>query len=86
MQLISLFQKYLGSSLTLKKDEHAFHCPFCHHHKPKLQVNTRTNKFHCWVCNSGGSITYLAKRIGMNTDDLQIIFGESNTKLNFSMM
>lgn len=85
MQLIGLFQKYLGSSLTLKKDEHAFHCPFCHHHKPKLQVNTRTNKFHCWVCNSGGSITYLAKRIGMNTDDLQVIFGESNTKLKAAM-
>ena len=85
MQLIGLFQKYLGGSLTLKKDEHAFHCPFCHHHKPKLQLNTRTNKFHCWVCNSGGSITYLAKRIGMNTDDLQIIFGESNTKLKSAM-
>jgi transcription elongation factor Elf1 len=85
MQVISLFQKYLGSSHTLKKDEHAFHCPFCHHHKPKLQINTRTNKFHCWVCNAGGSIIYLAKKIGMSPDDSQELWGESHTKLKSAM-
>ena len=34
--------------------EQAFHCPFCNHHKKKLQVNTETQKWHCWVCNKGG--------------------------------
>ena len=38
----------------MKNGEHAFHCPFCNHHKKKLQVNTETQKWHCWVCNTGG--------------------------------
>ena len=38
----------------MKNGEHAFHCPFCNHHKKKLQVNTETQKWHCWVCNQGG--------------------------------
>jgi len=38
----------------MKNGEHAFHCPFCNHHKKKLQVNLETQKWHCWVCNIGG--------------------------------
>ena len=38
----------------MKNGEHAFHCPFCNHHKKKLQVNCETQKWHCWVCNAGG--------------------------------
>ena len=38
----------------MKNGEHAFHCPFCNHHKKKLQVNLDTQKWHCWVCNKGG--------------------------------
>ena len=38
----------------MKNGEHAFHCPFCNHHKKKLQVNFETQKWHCWVCNKGG--------------------------------
>ena len=38
----------------MKGGEHAFHCPFCNHHKKKLQVNFETQKWHCWVCNQGG--------------------------------
>tara|TARA_B100001123_G_scaffold429149_1_gene547180 strand:+ start:45509 stop:46372 length:864 start_codon:yes stop_codon:yes gene_type:complete len=38
----------------MKNGESAFHCPFCHHHKKKLQVNLETQKWHCWVCNKGG--------------------------------
>jgi DNA primase len=38
----------------MKNGEHAFHCPFCNHHKKKLQVNVETQKWHCWVCNAGG--------------------------------
>ena len=38
----------------MKNGESAFHCPFCNHHKKKLQVNFDTQKWHCWVCNAGG--------------------------------
>lgn len=70
MEIIQLFDKYIGPSKTLKKNEYAYHCPFCHHHKPKLQINDKSYKFHCWTCNAGGNLVYLGKKIGMNDLDL----------------
>ena len=75
MEIIQLFDKYIGPSKPLKKNEHAYHCPFCHHHKPKLQINDKTYKFHCWTCNAGGNLIYLGKRIGMNDLDLSDLVG-----------
>lgn len=75
MEIIQLFDKYIGPSKTLKKNEHAYHCPFCHHHKPKLQINDKTYKFHCWTCNAGGNLMYLGKRIGMSDFDLSDLIG-----------
>jgi DNA primase len=75
MEIIQLFDKYIGPSKTLKKNEHAYHCPFCHHHKPKLQINDKTFKFHCWSCNAGGNLMYLGKRIGMSDFDLSDLIG-----------
>jgi len=49
-----LLEKVLMKSYQMKNGEHAFHCPFCNHHKKKLQINTETQKWHCWVCNKGG--------------------------------
>jgi len=53
-ELISLLEKVLYKSYQMKNGEHSFHCPFCNHHKKKLQVNLETQKWHCWVCNKGG--------------------------------
>ena len=53
-ELITLLEKVLNKSYQMKNGEHAFHCPFCNHHKKKLQINTETQKWHCWVCNMGG--------------------------------
>ena len=53
-ELVSLLEKVLNKSYRMKNGEHAFHCPFCNHHKKKLQVNLDTQKWHCWVCNVGG--------------------------------
>ena len=53
-ELITLLEKVLMKSYEMKNGEHAFHCPFCNHHKKKLQVNCETQKWHCWVCNAGG--------------------------------
>lgn len=75
MEIIQLFDKYIGPSKALKKNEHAYHCPFCHHHKPKLQINDKTFKFHCWTCNAGGNLMYLGKRIGMSDFDLSDLIG-----------
>ena len=53
-ELITLLEKVLYKSYQMKNGEHAFHCPFCNHHKKKMQVNLETQKWHCWVCNAGG--------------------------------
>jgi DNA primase len=75
MEIIQLFDKYIGPSKPLKKNEYAYHCPFCHHAKPKLQINDKTFKFHCWTCNAGGNLMYLGKRIGMSDFDLSDLIG-----------
>jgi DNA primase len=71
----------LGSYLTLKGNELAFYCPFCNHHKQKLQVNTETQKWHCWTCNSGGKkLTSLLKRLDVDRKTISIIreiYGDS---------
>ena len=53
-ELITLLEKVLYKGYQMKNGEHAFHCPFCNHHKKKLHINTETQKWHCWVCNKGG--------------------------------
>ena len=53
-ELITLLEKVLNKGYQMKNGEHSFHCPFCNHHKKKLQVNFETQKWHCWVCNQGG--------------------------------
>ena len=54
LELVTLLEKVLMKSYQMKNGEHAFHCPFCNHHKKKLQVNCETQKWHCWACNKGG--------------------------------
>ena len=53
-ELITLLEKVLNKSYQMKNGENAFYCPFCNHHKKKLQINVETQKWHCWVCNMGG--------------------------------
>jgi DNA primase len=66
----------------LRGNELAFYCPFCNHHKQKLQVNTETQKWHCWTCNSGGKkLTSLLKRLDVDRKTISIIreiYGDSN--------
>jgi len=66
---ISLLQDVLGQGYR-SGEEHLFACPFCDHHKKKLSINLKKNKFKCWVCDtSGNSLLYLFKRFG-NTRQL----------------
>ena len=64
-ELVIILEKVLDKSYQLKNGEHSFYCPFCHHHKKKLQVNLETQKWHCWVCNKGGhKIGILLRKTG----------------------
>ena len=56
MRIINLLSRVIGNTgRQLKKsNEYMFWSPFISHHKPKLQINVQTQKWHCWVSNQGG--------------------------------
>jgi DNA primase len=80
--VISTLTSTLGVHSTLRGNELAFYCPFCHHHKQKLQVNTETQKWHCWTCNSGGKkLTSLLRKLDVDKKTISVIreiYGDSN--------
>lgn len=81
--VVSTLSNVLGSYSTLKGNELAFYCPFCNHHKQKLQVNTETQKWHCWTCNSGGKkLTSLLRKLDVDRKTISVIreiYGDSIT-------
>lgn len=65
--LLELLEQVFGTGYKLRNGEIAFHCKFCNHHKKKLQVNLENQKWHCWVCNSGGQkIVQLLKKLNVS--------------------
>ena len=45
-----------------------FFSPFISHYKPKLQINISSQKWHCWVSNSGGHSLYsLFKKVNADS-------------------
>ena len=57
--LLSLTNKVLGEGKPTARNNYAYSCPFCHHSKPKLEVNLTENKqgyhpWHCWACDKKG--------------------------------
>lgn len=57
--LLGSIENILGKSHKRARDNYAFHCPFCNHRKPKLEINMATNEegknpWECWVCQTKG--------------------------------
>ena len=57
--LLGSIENLLGKSHKRARDNYAFHCPFCNHRKPKLEINMATNEegqnpWECWVCQTRG--------------------------------
>lgn len=52
--LIELIESVLGKSVIYRNNEVAFYCPYCNHHKKKLQINLVNQMWHCWVCEKKG--------------------------------
>ena len=81
--VITILDTTLGVGSSLKGNEQQHHCPFCHHHKKKLQVNLDTQQWHCWVCNSKGrSISSLLRKLNVDKRDLDRlhkIYGDEPT-------
>ena len=61
--LVTLVNSVLGSGKATARNNYAYHCPFCHHQKPKLEVNLTENRegknpWHCWACDVRGTTIY----------------------------
>ena len=82
-KIVNLLNRVLNSNGTkLKKlDEYMYWSPFISHHKPKLQINVRTQKWHCWVSNVGGRTLFqLLKKVNASNqhfDELRELVGDS---------
>ena len=72
--LVNLVNTVLGTGKRTARGNQAYHCPFCNHHKPKLEVNFTENKkgynpFQCWVCGKKGkTIRSLFKALKVSPD------------------
>lgn len=74
LTVITVLDSVLGTGSSLKGNEQAHHCPFCHHYKKKLQVNLDTQYWHCWVCDSKGrSIESLLRKLHVDKTQLSKI-------------
>ena len=67
--LLGSIENILGKSHKRARGNYAFHCPFCNHRKPKLEINMDTNEegqnpWECWVCQTRGrTIRSLLKQL-----------------------
>ena len=72
--LVNLVNTVLGTSKRTARGNQSYYCPFCNHHKPKLEVNFTENKkghnpWHCWVCGKKGkTIKGLFKLLKVSPD------------------
>jgi len=74
-EVINILDDVLGVGTSMKGDEQAHYCPFCHHHKKKLQINLQTQQWHCWVCDAKGKrIQRLLKRLQVDSHKLKKIY------------
>ena len=73
--VVNILDDVLGPGTSMKGDEQAHYCPFCHHHKKKLQINLQSQKWHCWVCDSKGKrIQSLLRRLHVDSHKLKKIY------------
>lgn len=75
--LLGSIENILGKSHKRARENYAFHCPFCNHRKPKLEINMATteegkNFWECWVCQTKGQSIYsLLKQLKVPKEEAQ---------------
>lgn len=74
MKIVNLLNRVLksqGQELS-KENEYMWWSPFVNHHKPKLQVNVKNGKWHCWVSGQGGhNLFQLFKKVNATKKQYQ---------------
>jgi hypothetical protein len=76
---LNVLSKYLGDYIPKKDDNYAFQCPFCNHHKKKLEVDLQSGLWSCWVCRTSGiKISNLLKKVHANTFDINHFLSSEN--------
>ena len=75
--LINLVNSILGEGKNTAKNNVVYYCPFCKHHKRKLEINFTENKeginkWHCWVCELRGTkLIQIFKKLKVDSDKIQ---------------
>jgi hypothetical protein len=94
--ILNYLEKLLGKSHKRARENYAFYCSFCNHHKPKLEVNLHTNEkgenpWECWVCNTKGrTIRSLLKQLKIDQTIISevtkhILKGSTDAHISFSL-
>ena len=92
--LIALVNSVLGTGKQTARGNYAYHCPFCNHHKPKLEINFTENQkgenpWHCWACDKKGRKVYqLFKQVSAPPDkmsELKVIVKYVGPESNFEV-
>jgi DNA primase len=74
--LLHTVNSILGKGKETSNNNYAYKCPFCNHHKPKLEVNLQPNSknetpWHCWVCNAKGkTLLGLFKKLKVDSNKI----------------
>jgi len=77
-KIVYLLDRVIGSKgqKLKKQNEYMYWSPFVSHHKPKLQINIVTGKWHCWVSNAGGhNLFQLFKKLNATNDQFTELRG-----------
>jgi DNA primase len=87
--LLILLESILGPGDKTSRGNYAFKCPFCIHHKNKLEINAITNEknenpWHCWVCEAKGktikSLLKMMKAPASKSTELNMIISPGVTR------
>lgn len=74
--LLGALENILGKGYKKARGNYAFHCPFCHHRKPKLEINLDINSpsfqcWECWVCQEKGrTIRSLLRHLRLSASEV----------------